>query len=69
MIKHTQSIEAFTALGQLFKDYTLRNKRNDKWIENIESFDIAWKPYDRIATFEKMPLNVTAMQSQLQSMK
>ena len=37
MIKHTQSIEAFTALGQLFKDYTLRNKRNDKWIENIDN--------------------------------
>lgn len=37
MIKHTQSIEAFTALGQLFKDYSLRNKRNDNWIENIDN--------------------------------
>lgn len=37
MIKHTQSIEAFTALGQLFKDYTLRNKRKDDWIENIDN--------------------------------
>lgn len=37
MTKHTQSIQAFSALGNLLKDYTFQKKRADGWIEKIDN--------------------------------
>ena len=37
MTKHTQSIQAFSALGNLLNDYTFQKKRADGWIEKIDA--------------------------------
>ena len=37
MTKHTQSIQAFSALGELLNDYTFKNKRADGWIEKLDN--------------------------------
>ena len=37
MTKHTQSIQAFSALGNLLNDYTIQKKRADGWIEKIDA--------------------------------
>ena len=37
MTKHTQSIQAFTALGDLLNDYTSKKTRNDDWIEKLDN--------------------------------
>ena len=37
MTKHTQSIQAFSALGDLLNDYTSKNKRTDGWIEKLDN--------------------------------
>ena len=37
MTKHTQSIQAFTALGKLLNDFISKNKRADDWIEKLDN--------------------------------
>ena len=37
MTKHTQSIQAFTDLGDLLNDYTSKKTRNDDWIEKLDN--------------------------------
>ena len=37
MTQHRQSIQAFTALGELLNDYTFKNKRTDGWIKKLDN--------------------------------
>lgn len=37
MTKHTQSIQAFSALGDLLSDYTFKKTRSDNWIEKLDN--------------------------------
>jgi hypothetical protein len=36
MTQHKQTIDAFTALGQLFNDYTTKHHRTDNWIAKLD---------------------------------
>lgn len=37
MTKHTQNIQAFSALGDLLNDYTFKKTRSDNWIEKLDN--------------------------------
>ena len=55
MTKHTQSIQAFSALGNLLNDYTFQKKRADGWIEKID--DVTAKASNQNKWFTKENLD------------
>ena len=54
MTKHTQSIQAFTALGDLLNDYTSNKTRNDDWIEKLDNALISASSQNKWFTKENL---------------
>lgn len=56
MTSHKQTIQAFCALGQLFRDYTAQVSREDNWIQNLDNALLNAKQLNKWFTKENLRL-------------